>query len=157
MKDLRTLIKKYLNENFKNKTINEEREQFKILYHGTDINSAMNIKKYGVDILKGYGGYFGWGFYTTPYYDLAKSNYAEFSDDEDGGVVLVFILSEKANILDLRDSNDFEQWKPYSKEISNKYLYKELVKNGIDGLWDDSFDGVVIYNPEVLYLKRIIK
>ena len=137
--------------------LNEQREVFTKLYHGTDIKSAMNIQKNGVDISKGYGGYFGWGFYTTPNADLAKSNYADFSGDKEGGVVLEFELLKTSNILDLRDPDDFELWKKYSNKINDKNLYKELIKKGIDGLWDDSFDGVVIYNPKVLTLKRIIE
>lgn len=137
--------------------IDEQREIFNKLYHGTDIQSAMNIQKNGVDISKGHGGYFGWGFYTTPDINLAKSNYADFSGVEDGGVVLEFELSKNANILDLRDPDDFEAWKKFSKKIYDKNLYKELINVGIDGLWDDSFDGVVIYNPKVLILKQIHK
>lgn len=137
--------------------MNEQREIFTKLYHGTDIKSALNIQKNGVDISKGYGGYFGWGVYTTSNIDLAKSNYADFSGDEEGGVVLELELLPTSNILDLRDFDDFELWKKYSKKINDKNLYKELIKIGIDGLWDDSFDGVVIYNPKVLIFKKIHK
>jgi hypothetical protein len=137
--------------------LNEQREIFTKLYHGTDIKSALNIQKNGVDISKGYGGYFGWGVYTTSNIDLAKSNYADFSGDEEGGVVLELELLPTSNILDLRDFDDFELWKKYSKKINDKNLYKELIKIGIDGLWDDSFDGVVIYNPKVLIFKKIHK
>jgi hypothetical protein len=153
-KDIREMIDKV--KNFKG-SINEQREVFNKLYHGTDIESAMDIQKNGVDISKGYGGYFGWGFYTTPDFDLAKSNYADFSDDEEGGVILEFELLPTANILDLNDSDDFELWKKYSKRINDENLYKELTEIGIDGLWDNSFDGVVIYNPKVLVFKNIHK
>ncbi len=147
-KFIKTTIRKYLHE---------QREIFHTLYHGTDINSAIHIKNNGIDISKSVGGYFGWGFYTTPKFELAKSNYADFSDDENDGVVLELELSKNANVLDLSDSDDWETWKPYSDKIYNKNLYKELISNGIDGLHDNSFDGVVIYNPSVLTLKRIIK
>lgn len=149
--EFRKIINKIIAEH-----LQEQREVFQKLYHGTDIQSATNIRDYGVDISRGYGGYFGWGFYTTPNMELAKSNYADFSGDEEGGVVIEFELSKNANILDLRDSDDFETWKPFSKKIYDKNLYKELVKSGIDGLWDDSFEGVVIYNPKVLKFKKII-
>lgn len=146
----RNFIRRKLRE-----SLNEVKEDFKVLYHGTDMSSAIDIKEKGVDISKGHGGYFGWGFYTTPTFELAKSNYAEFSGDEDGGVILEFALSDDANILDLRDSDDWERWKPLSRKIYDKNLYKELISMGIDGLWDDSFNGVVIYNPKVLTLKKI--
>ena len=138
------------------KNLNEVRENFNTVYHGTDINSANNIKNNGVDISYSSGGYFGWGFYTTPDYNLAKSNYADFSDD-DNGVVLEFDINPKANILDLSDSEDFETWKIYAKRQGDKNLYKLLVNNGIDGLYDNSFEGVVIYNPKVLIFKGIIQ
>lgn len=149
-------IRKYIKNELK-KIIKEERETFKTLYHGTSLDSAINIKEEGIDISKGHGGYFGWGFYTTPDFELARMNYADFSGDEEGGVVLELEVSEDANILDLRDPDDFETWKPFSKKIHDKNLYKELVDKGIDGLWDDSFDGVVFYNPNVLILKKIHK
>lgn len=147
-------LKKFIRTKVR-KLLTEEREIFTTLYHGTDLKSALNIKKTGIDISKGYGGYFGWGFYTTPDIELAKSNYADFSGDDEGGAILELELDPKANILDLRDAEDFEVWKKYSKMINNKNLYKELISVGIDGLWDDSFDGVVIYNPNVLTLKNI--
>ena len=137
--------------------LNEQREIFDLLYHGTDMKSGLDIQKKGVDILKGHGGYFGWGFYTTPTIELAKSNYADFSGDENGGVVLELQLSKNAKILDLRDPDDFEIWKPYSNKIYDKNLYRELIGAGIDGLWDDSFEGVVIYNTNVIFLRQIIK
>ncbi|MFW5847646.1 MAG: hypothetical protein ACOCVF_01840 [bacterium] len=139
------------------KFLSEEREIFKTLYHGTDLKSALEIKQHGIDISKSEGGYFGWGFYTTPNYNLAKSNYSEFSGDEDGGVIMEFELLPNSNILDLRNAEDFETWKQYANQVYDKNLHKKLVNNGIDGLWDDSFDGVVIYNPNVLTLKKIHK
>jgi hypothetical protein len=116
----------------------------------------MNIKQRGIDMSKAQGGYFGWGFYTTPDIELAKSNYGDFSEG-DSSVVLEFKLDPNANILDLRDSNDFELWKRYSRLIYDKNAYKKFVSDGIDGLWDDSFDGVVLYNPNVLKLINIHK
>ena len=137
--------------------LNEERKSFTVLYHGTSHQGAEHIKKYGVRISKSDGGYFGWGFYTTPDLNLAKENYADFAeDDNDKGVILEFRLSPAANILDLDDAADFETWKPYSKSIYDPNLYKLLIKNGIDGLHDNSFGGVVIYNPKVLtFVKEI--
>jgi hypothetical protein len=154
---MKSLIKKLLKEGLGLKQLNEERKQFDVLYHGTDDESAKQIQSQGVKIEHSHGGYFGWGFYTTPFYDLAKSNYADFSDDEEGGVILEFKLTPNANILDLGDENDWERWRPYSGMIHDKTLFKRLVQDGIDGLWDNSFDGVVIYNPKVLVLTNILE
>jgi len=153
------IIKKLILE-----SLNEERKKFNKLFHGTDIKSAMKIKKNGIDITKG-DGYFGTGFYTTPDFNLAISNYANFAeyDDEEftlekaTGVVLEFNIIDNSKILDLRDYEDFEKWKRFSNRIDNKNLYKELIKNDIDGLWDDSFEGVVIYNKDILKLIKIHK
>ena len=151
-------MNKYIKTSLKD-YLKEHREIFKTLYHGTDKVSAELIKD-GIDISKSSGGYFGYGFYTTPDFYLAKSNYSDFcgddDGDDDGGAIIEFELSNNSNILDLRDSDDFELWKKYSRRINDKNLYKELIQNGIDGLYDDSFDGVVIYNPNVLIFKQII-
>ena len=133
--------------------INEGQGEFSNVFHGTSLKGAENIKKYGVKINKSFGGYFGWGFYTAIDYNLAKSNYAEFSDDnatDEKGVILEFSISPAANILDLRKDKDFKIWQPYSNVIGEPNLYQVLVKKGIDGLYDNSFEGVVIYNPKVL-------
>jgi hypothetical protein len=137
------------------KSLVEHRKTFRRVFHGTDSNAASDIKKNGVGIEKGHGGYFGWGFYTTPDIELAKSNYADFSDNENDGIILEFEILAEANILDLDDPEDFETWKPFSDKINYKDLYKKLTKKGIDGLWDESFEGVVIYNPKVLKLIKI--
>ena len=136
----------------------ETREQFHTIYHGTSNTGAADIEQNGVDITKSHGGYFGWGFYCAVDYELAKSNYAEFADENDideRGAVLEFEILPQANILDLRDEDDWQTWLPYAKRISDRNLYKTLVNAGIDGLFDNSFGGVIIYNPAVLKLIRI--
>ena len=131
----------------------ETREQFGTLYHGTSVEGAADIQKNGIDIRKSEGGYFGKGFYTTDDFNLAKSNYADFADDE-GGAILEFQILPEANILDLRDSDDFEIWKPYSRMIFRPTHPQEVIRAGIDGLYDNSFEGVVVFNPKVLrYVK----
>ena len=127
------------------------REKFDTLYHGTSKEGAKDIQANGIDINKSEGGYFGTGFYTTSDYNLAKSNYADFADEE-GGAILEFRLSPEANILDLRDSDDFEIWKPYSREIFKPTHPQALIQARIDGLYDNSFEGVVIFNTSVLTL-----
>jgi hypothetical protein len=138
--------------------LKESQGEFTNVFHGTSLKGAENIQKYGVKINKSYGGYFGWGFYTAIDYQLAKNNYAEFSDDnatDEKGVILEFKISPNANILDLRNETDFKTWLPYSKAINQPNLYQVLVKHGIDGLYDNSFEGVVIYNPKVLTLVKL--
>ena len=136
----------------------ETREIFHRVYHGTSNSGAKDIEQNGVDITKSHGGYFGWGFYCAVDYELAKSNYAEFADENDideRGAVLEFEILPQANILDLRDDDDWNTWLPYAARISDRNLYKTLVNAGIDGLFDNSFGGVIIYNPAVLKLIRI--
>lgn len=141
--------------------LTEVREKFTTLYHGTGMSSANNIKTRGIDIKYGQGGYFGWGFYTTPDYNLAKSNYANYAADTGGhvdtGAIIEFTLNDNANILDLRDSDDWDVWTKYANKISDRNFYKLMQQNKIDGLYDNSFEGVVIYNPKVLTMKKIFE
>jgi hypothetical protein len=150
--DIRNMINKVKKLD---RIINEERERFTTVYHGTDINSAKQIEAYGLDMKYSHGGYFGWGFYTTPDFDLAKSNYAEFNDAEAGAAVLEFQIDPTANILDLRDEDDWDAWLPYADNISDKNLWRTLVRVGIDGLWDNSFGGVIIYNLKKVHLIKV--
>lgn len=138
--------------------LNESRGEFTKVYHGTSVKDAENIQKYGIKVDKSTGGYFGWGFYTAIEFDLAKDNYADFAEEKgssDKGAVLEFSISPEANILDLRKDEDFKTWQPYSKAIYMPDLYMVLVKHGIDGLYDNSFEGVVIYNVKVLSLVKV--
>ena len=138
--------------------LRESQGEFTNVFHGTSLKGAENIQKYGVKISKSFGGYFGWGFYTAIDYNLAKNNYAEFSDDnatDEKGVILEFKISPNANILDLRKEADFKTWLPYSKAINQPNLYQVFVKHGIDGLYDNSFEGVVIYNLKILTLVKL--
>lgn len=131
----------------------------KILYHGTSEKSALNIIKRGVDMRKCSKGYFGVGFYMADDFALAKSNYADFS--EDCGFVLTFELSEKARILDLSRKADYEKYmsmKVYGNPISGMLFLdnidKIFVSLGVDGIKDRSFGGIVIYNKKVIKLVR---
>ena len=144
--NIKSIIKEEISSLF------ETREQFQTLYHGTSKQGAQDIINNGIDISKSEGGYFGTGFYCATEFALAKSNYADFAYEEgleNSGVVLEFKIIG-GNVLDLRDEDDFETWKPYGKLISQKNLYQTLVQRGIDGLYDNSFEGVVIYNPDIL-------
>jgi hypothetical protein len=92
------------------------------VYHGTDFESAKDIKKNGLNIDKCERGYFGKAFYVTTDKELAKSNYADFSDDE-GGVVLEFEMNPKNKILDLRNSEDWDTFQKLEYKGRNVQSY----------------------------------
>ena len=131
--------------------------KFNIVYHGTDQESANDIINNGIDSSKFLGGYFGFAFYTTPYPNLAKSNYADFSEDNDG-VVLEFSINPDAKILDLRDPDDFNEYKLtnhpryYNTLEGSLRIYNEF---GIDAIYDRSNDSVMIFNPKILKFNGI--
>ena len=136
------------------------------LYHGTDMESAKNIAKYGVDMKKSHKGYFGIGFYTATNENLAKSNYADFADDEgEPGTVLKFKLNSNAKILDLDKPKDFEEYKnakwkgvPITDLRHLDNFNEIMVDLGFDGLRDEgSFGGIVIYNPKSIKLVEELK
>lgn len=124
----------------------------KIFYHGTDSQSAQSILANGIDQSKSAGGYFGTGFYLAEDASLAQSNYADFSGDanEDGGagIVLACTISDQARILDLANEHDWEFWKSsgLDKRVHESDFWRTATNAGIDGLLDNSFGGVVIYN-----------
>lgn len=127
------------------------------VFHGTDLSSAKDIKENGLDLSKCDRGYFGKAFYVTTDEELAKSNYADFSGDEEGGVVLKFEMSPVNRILDLRNSEDWEYYqnlKYKGREISGWMGFDELpniMKSfGIDALYDRSNDAFAVYNLNIL-------
>jgi len=122
-----------------------------IVYHGTSVEGARDIEENGIDMDKSTKGYFGTGFYVTPDKELARSNYASFSDDE-GGVVLEFKIIKKGRVLDLRNEGDWIKWRDSGLDrLKGRDGFDKIaVKAGIDGLYDNSFGGYVIYNPGVL-------
>jgi hypothetical protein len=128
------------------------------VYHGTVRNSAKNIIQNGIDMKYSALGYFGQGFYTTPDASLAKSNYADFADDEDEpGVVLKFKVDPSSNVLDMRKEEDWLKWRDgkyrgvkYTDLIHRPEFASIMQSEGIDGLYDESFGGWVFYNPNVL-------
>uniref|UniRef100_A0A6M3XDY4 Putative poly(ADP-ribose) polymerase n=1 Tax=viral metagenome TaxID=1070528 RepID=A0A6M3XDY4_9ZZZZ len=124
------------------------------LFHGTESTSAEAITSKGIDNAKSTKGYFGRGFYMASDYNVAKDNYADFAEDEDAASAVIAVkVSLKARILDLRDEKDSEIYMKVSQNgrlIGNDNFDKLMVRNKIDGLFDRSFGGVVIYNPKVL-------
>ncbi|MGY6271941.1 hypothetical protein ACXIUT_19795 [Achromobacter denitrificans] len=128
------------------------------LFHGTSLAFARDIEARGIDMSKVSAGYFGVGFYTAEEFDLAKRNYADFAD-EDGGAILEFSLAEHARILDLRTPEGFEEYQRVTDNgrlsLSRPDYAAVMTRAGVDGLYDNSFEGVVIYNPSVLNLQFV--
>lgn len=130
------------------------------VYHGTDLDSAKDIKENGLNLNKCDKGYFGKAFYVTEDEALAKSNYADFSGEEEGGVVLKFKMQPINKFLDLRKSEDWEYYsnlKYKGRELSSWMGFDELpniMKSfGIDALYDRSNDAFAVYNLDVLELE----
>ena len=149
--------------NFKQYLESKEESDFTFpltVYHGTDLGSADNIKENGLDLSKCDRGYFGKAFYVTTDKDLAEKNYADFSGDEEGGVVLEFKMNPINRVLDLRNSNDWDTYgnlKYKGRNITDFMGIDEfplIMKSlGIDGLYDRSNDAFAIYNIKTLELK----
>ena len=125
----------------------------KIVYHGTSKEAADDIVRNGVDMSKAMGGYFGFGFYTTPDKSLAQSNYADFGREDEESAVVELVINTDAKILDMRDEEDSALYMRVSqngKLISFMDFPTKMVEAGADGLFDRSFDGVVIYNSNAV-------
>jgi len=127
------------------------------VFHGTDLESANDIKKNGLDLSKCDRGYFGKAFYVTTDEQLARSNYADFSGDEEGGIVLKFEMNPINKVLDLRDSDDWDVYinlKYKGRKITDFMGFDEfpsiMTSLGIDALYDRSNDAFAIYNVNIL-------
>ena len=146
--------------NFREFFLREQEESFTfplIVFHGTDLESAKDIKQKGLDLSKCDRGYFGKAFYVTTDENLAKSNYADFSGDEEGGIVLKFEMNPINKVLDLRDSNDWDIYtnlKYKGRKITDFMGFDEfpsiMTSLGIDALYDRSNDAFAIYNINIL-------
>ncbi len=127
------------------------------VFHGTDLESANDIKKNGLDLSKCDRGYFGKAFYVTTDEQLARSNYADCSGDEEGGIVLKFEMNPINKVLDLRDSDDWDVYinlKYKGRKITDFMGFDEfpsiMTSLGIDALYDRSNDAFAIYNVNIL-------
>ena len=140
---------------FKQYFLKEQEESFKFpltVFHGTDLSSAKDIKENGLNLSKCHKGYFGKAFYVTTDEELAKSNYADFTGDEEGGTVLKFEMNPVGRVLDLRDSDDWDFYKQNNLEkyLGNDNLPNIMVRLGVDALYDRSNDAFAIYNINIL-------
>lgn len=126
----------------------------RIVWHGTAVDDAQAIIETGVDIGVSDGGYFGHAFYVTDDPGLARSNYADFSGDEQGGAIVSFGIVDGARILDLRNPIDSDEWmrSGLTDMIGNPHIAARAVRAGIDGVYDRSMTGLAVYNADVLWL-----
>jgi hypothetical protein len=127
------------------------------VFHGTDLESADDIKQNGLNLSKCDRGYFGKAFYVTTDENLAKSNYADFSGDEEGGIVLKFEMNPNNKVLDLRNSDDWDIYTSLTykgRKITDFMGFDEfpsiMTSLGIDALYDRSNDAFAIYNINIL-------
>lgn len=129
----------------------------RLVYHGCSQASADSIMR-GIEVPPT-GGYFGNAFYVADDAKLAKSNYADMADEEEGGAAVVeFTVKPGARILDLRDEEDSEVWMRVSRrgsDISLPDFHTRMVRQGIDAVYDRSVGGLAVYNPEILDLKGL--
>jgi|TARA_R100000482_G_scaffold3151_3_gene1201 hypothetical protein len=129
-----------------------------VYYHGTSTEGGKNIREKGVDQSKSAKGYFGRGFYAAFDRKLAQDNYADFAEEEsEGGDVIAFSLPWTAKVLDLREAEDFNTWKnlkyrgrPVGDLVGEDNFNEIMTELGIDGLIDNSFEGIVIYNENLI-------
>lgn len=124
----------------------------KTLHHGTDAESANDIARNGVSLDMSTAGYFGKGFYAAEDESLARSNYAEFSDGDEQGLVVSFEIAEGARILDMRNHQDWQIWQDgeYEDVVGSDAFPSIMRRAGIDGLYDASFGGLVVYNTNIV-------
>jgi hypothetical protein len=127
------------------------------VYHGTSNENAEDILNYGIKPSIG-TGYFGRAFYVADDVELAISNYAEFSDDENGGAVIVTTIKEGALILDLRNHKDNQKWieSGLVSIIGRDDFDLQARKRGIDGVYDRSVGGLAIFNAAILTKPHLI-
>lgn len=146
--------------NFREFFLREQEESFTFpltVFHGTDLESAKDIKQNGLDLSKCDRGYFGKAFYVTTDEQLAMSNYADFSGEEEGGIVLKFEMNPINKVLDLRDSDDWDFYtnlKHDDRNITKFMGFDEfpsiMTSLGIDALYDRSNDAFAVYNLNTL-------
>ncbi|MGV0949084.1 MAG: hypothetical protein ACOYB3_00120 [Azonexus sp.] len=121
-----------------------------VVYHGTGRAHAGSIRT-NLDIQKGCG-YFGYGFYVADDPKLAKSNYADFADDEP--VILMFRIAPTAKIADMRVDDRlaaiFQRVSQAGRGLGDPGMPARMVAAGVSGVYDRSVGGLCIYDPKVL-------
>ncbi len=128
------------------------------VFHGASLEDAEDIVERGISIRKSAGGYFGQAFYVAEDEALARSNYADFSDGDDPGAVVSFEIKEQARIIDMRNAVDARFWAEsgLADKIGLKDFAKLAVDAGVDGVYDRSFGGLAIYNPQSVECRGLV-
>lgn len=118
------------------------------VFHGTSAESARSIREDGIDMARCEGGYFGNGFYCAAERRLAAQNYAGMAEGGGGEVVAVRI-GAGARVLDLRDPGDCDRWIAATRglHLGDPGFAARMRRAGIDGVYDNSMQGVAIFNP----------
>ena len=127
----------------------------RVIFHGTSDAGAKSIHSNGVIIDKSTGGYFGVGFYAATDATLAANSYADFAEENDlsgEGSVIAVKIKNNARILDMRSEKDWETYQKTNPDqhLSSRNFAERMRSFGIDGLFDRSFGGLVIYNPKAI-------
>lgn len=127
------------------------------LYHGASADHAADIVANGVDMTQSTGGYFGVGFYMADDEAVARKNYADFQDEDEAGAVVAAEIAEGAMILDMRNPADQLRWDEGNyRALQHRPDFPYVMRRaGIDGVYDRSFGGVVIYNSRALENMRL--
>jgi hypothetical protein len=128
------------------------------VYHGASRDIAADILANGIDMSASQGGYFGRAFYVADDAALAKSNYADFSGEEEGGGgVVQFVVADGAHILDMRNDQDQREWDDsgLARQIHRGDFARLARKAGVDGVYDRSVGGLAIYRASALTPLRL--
>ncbi len=124
----------------------ENLEDFDYVWHRTSKETAQKLIEFGIDPAQS-NGVFGHGFYV----DTSPGSGTEEED-----VVLEYKVNDDIRLLDLSNEHDFRIWREaYIRKVSDPNLWKELVHDGIDGVYDDSVDSICFFNPKALKFKRV--
>lgn len=125
------------------------------LFHGGEQSDIDSIINDGLDIDKSSIGYFGKGFYCATDAQLAISNYANFADNP---AAVALTLKPGANILDLRKETDFKVYQAHIEKVMHlEDLPERMRVLKIDGIYDRSFGGLVIYNARAVQVVGALK
>lgn len=125
------------------------------VHHGTGGAAAESIAEHGISMSASGGGYYGRAFYVADDKELAQGNYAGFADDEAGGAVLSFTVSDDARILDQRNSADAAAWAQSGLSTADPDLPAKATALGIDGIYDRAVGGIAVFNPAALQFEAL--
>lgn len=125
------------------------------VFHGTGRSAAEQIAEDGIRMSASGGGYYGRAFYVADDEALARSNYAGFTGEDDGGAVLSFAIKDGSGILDQRNAADARAWMESGLSTADPDLPAKARALGIDGIYDRAVGGIAIFNPTVLQFEDL--